>query len=72
MMVKNDDIFMPFSNPTCHFRNTANFPVGSLQVGKLAGTSEMARNNDREQFQRKEGRSVDFQAILKQMPLEQA
>ena len=28
--------------------------------------------NDKEQFQRKEGRFVDFQAILKEKPLEQA
>ena len=25
MMVKTGDIFMPFSNPTCHFRDTADF-----------------------------------------------
>ena len=30
------------------------------------------RRNDREQFQRKEGRFFDFQAILKEKPLEQA
>ena len=30
------------------------------------------RRNDREQFQRKEGCFIDFQAILKKKPLEQA
>ena len=30
------------------------------------------RRNDREQFQRKEGCSVDFHAILKKKPPEQA
>ena len=30
------------------------------------------RRNDNDQFQRKEGRFIDFQAILKEKPLEQA
>ena len=30
------------------------------------------RRNDREQFQKKEGRFVDFHTILKEEPLEQA
>ena len=40
MMVKIGVIFMPFSNPTYHFRGTADFT--DCTVGKVSCTSEMA------------------------------
>ena len=43
MMVKIGVIFMSFSNPTCHFRDTADFTVCTVcTAGKVSCTSEMA------------------------------
>ena len=43
MMVKIGAIFMSFSNPTCHFRDTADFTVCSVcTLGKVRCSSEMA------------------------------
>ena len=43
MMVKIGVNFMPFSNPTCHFRATADFTVCTVcTLGKVSCSSEMA------------------------------
>ena len=42
MMVKIGVIFMPFSNPTCHFRDTADFTCLKTYHGKISCISEMA------------------------------
>ena len=43
MMVKIGVIFMPFSNPTCHFRATADFTVCTVCTWwKVSCSSEMA------------------------------
>ena len=43
MMVKIGVIFMPFLNPTCHFRATADFTICTVcTLGKVNCSSEMA------------------------------